>query len=359
MVYTCYDCGREWHVEQSLLQHCQALNHRDEWPCDECDGVFPGERAYDQHYEAVHEADEYYCLACSRLFCDEMALNQHNRAVHTSQNQQLVVRPSVPVPQIQIQHHQIEQPMQQSFRCNLCQFTCLTFNLQETSQIHESTYHSYNCEVCGQIFRTTVELQQHKQARHNFRCLNCHNTIFQTEQLLQEHISNYHSWKCMVESCGQEFTTSQRLQQHKQDTHTVPCLVGSCGEMFTTENELQRHTAAKHIYPCKICGNRTFETLQLFQRHNFECHSWRCAPCQMSLGTLAELQVHDAVKHCIYCHICDKSFLTASYNHHLSSSDHQSRSEARDVAQTSSSIAQPVLNVGSGASVPSSGSQRP
>lgn len=104
----------------------------------------------------------------------------------------------------------------------------------------------YPCEICHDIFRSTISLEQHLFYQHSETdCKNCQKSFSDLKKL------RVHSNKCsaikslqlMCSYCGDGFQYEKTLEEHVVRRHEqekkVPC--GICGKFFADGKDMKNH----------------------------------------------------------------------------------------------------------------------
>ncbi|KAL1462869.1 hypothetical protein WDU94_014673 [Cyamophila willieti] len=146
--------------------------------------------------------------------------------------------------------------------------------------------HSRNwpCKVCGVLFPSMVQLQDHLTQRHK-RCEDCGH-IAKTFKLYMKHKDKHKKsledkFSCFI--CNLQFDTKHGLWAHRNQFHWEECCkpkevrdlpepIACCGKKFLRQDNLKRHTAKHRDTPCKKCGDVLESKLALLS-HNAVHHT--------------------------------------------------------------------------------------
>ncbi|CCD52565.1 similar to transcription factor Zn, C2H2 [Botrytis cinerea T4] len=166
MAPTCYTCKTTFQVNSHMVSHCRVTGHVRGWVCGNCDKPFQDEEARRQHVQAKHPQGKrpFMCSHCNESFRSEEARKKHTEAKH-------------------------------QFQCSYCKDN---FNSADSLKQHNFTDHYFPCEFndCDSVFNTEQLLNNHKGNKHKFRCNKC-NKDFQSQGPLDKHDTEFHrSFRC-------------------------------------------------------------------------------------------------------------------------------------------------------------------
>ncbi len=227
-------------MEESLVQHCEALHPRrlDEIlgpACDTCKEIFPGQRALEQHQRARKHC---YCHECTMIFKFEFAAAKHYKTIHASQ-----------------------------FRCCDCEQDFVSERALD-QHLNSKVHRWIPCQLCEQGFGLKSALDRHIVLEHHasvnpkrnlyredeHACYICQRRFAQMKDLTQHLASLKHhplsDINCIAsDKCKHRFASPSALLQHLEsgtccsgiDRHTV--------NHFVRENDTGRIISSSPALP--------------------------------------------------------------------------------------------------------------
>jgi hypothetical protein len=280
MTVSCFTCGRTCNAQRDLDQHLNATGHWRGLECDQCDSLLFDQRDLVSHIKTEHGYN-FLCEDCDNCFIDSTALEQHRAAVHDA----LV--------------------------CRYCQGS--KFNTQSQLDKHVGRWHSFTCEICGEVTKHKKKHERHLRQHESdsdaalpHECPCCEER-YQDESTLQSHIADAHPWKC--DKCNTYFNTQFAHDQHKFKEHNsvkLPCEY--CTKKLATAEALQTHIAAYHSHKCEKCA-MVFSSVASLELHHTQTHVLKCFKCAETFGDAETRLNHFWKVHSFKC--CGLSFDTA------------------------------------------------
>ncbi|VVC98845.1 unnamed protein product [Leptidea sinapis] len=274
--------------------------------CDGCVLGFTKRENYDEHWKKKHceSIGNFACRICQIRFRHEAELDKH-----------------------EIRHYVC-------YRCALCKFEC---GLERTAILHCRIKHggdhigSIRCTQCDDVFRSSEELQEHRNEKHFVTCDDC-GKRFKGKRTLSSHIIRIHNRKSThtCDVCKRWFSSQRRLESHVT-SHSAELArklsyCDSCEVQFKNIHVYRHHlknTAqhAKETYECGVCHKR-FSSKGYYKKHydfyhlrksNYKCDicdklfvsDWRLKQHQMTRHGLARTRDHR-------CDVCQKMFYSSS-----------------------------------------------
>lgn len=271
MAPTCYTCKITFQVNSHMISHCRVTGHIQGWVCGNCDKPFQDEEARRQHVQAKHPQGKrpFPCSHCTESFRTEDARKKHTEAKHR-------------------------------FQCSHCKDT---FNSADGLKQHNFIKHYFPCQFddCDSVFGTEQLLNNHKENKHKFRCNKC-NRDFQSQGPLDKHDTEFHrSFSC--NSCGKDFKSEVALEQHiNSSAHSQTC--PKCSKSFPSYASLQQHTAIEHLWKCNQCQLTFDGRNHLVLHHTYEHLMVKCSICHAKFNHTAELHEHRSEHHSFQCEYC-------------------------------------------------------
>ncbi|XP_055848441.1 zinc finger protein 737-like [Episyrphus balteatus] len=219
--------------------------------------------------------------------------------------------------------HHVRQNM-----CSLKHFTCpnskcqRVFASQENLDAHILTH--TNCDLCGQSFSNSDEIETHKAEQHNLKVKhpcphpNCNKAFYKGGQL-EKHIETHNiqkEFQCTL--CDKSFHRKFYLAQHmNRHTKTRPFQCEQCSKAFYSSGELQRHImrhTGDRPFPCDMC-DKTYPLASELRVHK-QSHSgerpFACEFCPMRFGFANVLRKHlitHTGERSFKCTICGRGFV--------------------------------------------------
>ena len=116
----------------------------------------------------------------------------------------------------------------------------------------------YQCNVCGQWFRTSHDHCVHENSVHTQKVLTCDLCNFSTynQFCLTNHQHTHSNYKLQCEHCNVSLSLTSALKEHTArhfDSHTYPC--EACDKTFASALLRKIHMVGKHgsAFICPLC----------------------------------------------------------------------------------------------------------
>ncbi|XP_052806860.1 uncharacterized protein LOC128236077 isoform X1 [Mya arenaria] len=167
------------------------------------------------------------------------------------------------------------------FSCRHCVFTTplREYLASHVRQLHMTSRH-YQCETCGQTFRSHGNLAAHTRihvGNYRFHCDRCPSKFTDQSNFLQ-HQRRHEGIKLHVcDHCGKSFVTSSDMRKHVR-THTGehPFTCDQCGRTFKDGSSWKRHVKLhetdKNVFVCSLCRKR-YSRIDLCNQHIKKTHA--------------------------------------------------------------------------------------
>lgn len=161
---------------------------------------------------------------------------------------------------------------------------------------------TYKCEVCAQLFRSSLGLQKHLEFHmddgQHYTCTICFQP-FKEAKTLDEHIAQHmrkRPHKCKF--CPKAFRDPGSLQKHvRVHTGEKPYKCTSCYQSFAEYSSLRKHLrvhTGEQPYRCQYC-NKAFSISGNLQRHVL-IHTgerpYKCSFCPKAFNNPSHLRRH-------------------------------------------------------------------
>ena len=274
--YACQHCNETFSKFLQLSAHRQAKHPETLYKCTQCDKAFVRESLLERHMAKGRHDTSQACKICGEIFPSYHHLNTHTANVHTKKMYKCqLCEKSFAVRSVYNTHLDSHRPKMKTRKPNSSKNKCRAcgerFRDTEELRQHRITNHIRNkmCEICGKEMRAEsygVHMKRHRQ-QLDHQCQLC-GRKFLTNSQLNSHLNTHADvgsrtlYKCMI--CGKEFLRKQGLQQHLMrhdgitDTKVDPrkrCTY--CGKQLSTVSALKDHVrihTGEKPHKCSICG---------------------------------------------------------------------------------------------------------
>jgi KRAB domain-containing zinc finger protein len=312
--YKCKFCALEFSDKNLKVQHYKK-DHKDQMeaagmpgikniPCPYCEIKLESKMYLKKHIFSKHTdkkslhpelVPEHSCEICSQTFLYIGDKNAHMRLKHSEDS-----------------------------KCNICG-KCY-FNYQSLKKHHEAAHDSsvHMCDICSKEYKTKASLKLHikthspsKGKSFKFKCDQCKEGKYQTEEALKQHMLDNHSGKQYI--CSQcpavnRTATGRRLHELRMHSEkTVKC--DHCDLMFARECDKKVHDRSTHIKKkdklCPHCGEAFFFQIS-FEAHvkrHTDDRQFACDVCGKAFLLQRDLNTH-ILSHSksFECDQCGKTF---------------------------------------------------
>lgn len=273
---TCYLCGEVYLNKMRLWNHLNSAQHKAAIPliCGVCFKYFPSTEGLIQHVESFHPKalkapdtcricartyssvykvmnhitkchPEYYaCKDCLQVFKSKMELQEHSEKGHTKA---LEFDGEGIIGDADEGGEEVGgNVMEISGKENIID------TLEDGVGIEND---HLSCEFCSEIFRTSAELMEHTEAKHqtDVECLNSNSGVEEESLNIPEYDAEFNavarrprrSYNC--EKCYISFRSPSDLADHKNLKHvssvsdTKPYHCGQCDRHFTNKSSYWKH----------------------------------------------------------------------------------------------------------------------
>eukprot|EP00931_Biecheleriopsis_adriatica_P089320 TRINITY_DN63474_c0_g1_i1.p1 TRINITY_DN63474_c0_g1~~TRINITY_DN63474_c0_g1_i1.p1 ORF type:complete len:338 (+),score=55.91 TRINITY_DN63474_c0_g1_i1:105-1118(+) len=231
-------CAKSYKRKTHLTRH--LASHRDDKPfrctADNCKMSFSTRQKLDRHTKSVHTG--LRCPDCGQRFRKKAKLEQHRQLVHRS----LPSGEAVPA------------DAQSPVRCADCsiEFTSVAALERHVARVHRPGGRQITCRQCQETFGS-------------FKLLVCHRR--------ENHAKTY-----VCDECGQSFRRSSHLKEHKDRIHrqaVVLCEQPGCLRSFATKRAMRQHFRVAHQglqeFSCRLCP-KVFAYKHVLRLHYRQVH---------------------------------------------------------------------------------------
>ena len=325
---TMYSHLAMFHRDKVLLNHPEIVMAT---PCKECDEKFYEIFDLDRHSRVVHKKalrkrkrkmelkrrhNDIQCPYCEKI-CKENYLNVHIFNSHKNKRDlhpELAAKVDCALCDEKFYNNASRNVHTKIYhteggRCDVCS---KKFNNEHALMNHKTkhTGETHICDLCSKAFTNKTHLKYHIQ-KHNgfnlqdnykFKCTECKNGKFATEEGLEKHTADYHSGKeYMCHYCLSTFSNIKKLRMHDKRVHAEkPFKCPDCESEFCAEYYLNKHIEQVHIKPkdkiCPHCGEEfdisQYSTYQAHVNRHKNIRPFSCKTCRKDFLTAAHLKYH-------------------------------------------------------------------
>lgn len=359
--FWCRECERGFYSERALEQHNEDVGHYEsdldeEWECDYCDRVCGSQEAINQHTRDCHPKP-HQCYTCYQRFATRDEMFAHKAQQHQAVVGQIVPQPApaIVAPSVatlvQVVQTAVQSTLQPTVQAavqtavqNVVQalpaprsvevsqqlVACNTpncggkFTSVKARDLHIMKMHQNTCPTCRKVLATSDLLLDHISDNHIFKCIapNC-GAFFTTPEELNLHSAQSHKHKC--DQCEKAFPNLEGLLEHRDSTHQYRCHHEGCGASFGSSKDRDDHVLGSiHDHACDECKKILPDTKSLLKHVN-NMHRHKCDKCKDIFPSLGRLFLH---KHSCLPFSCDTSGCDAHFSSqvdlelHLTSHQH-------------------------------------
>ncbi|XP_075394066.1 uncharacterized protein LOC142432716 isoform X2 [Tenrec ecaudatus] len=299
--YVCYECGRAFSRQSSLLVHERLHSGEKPHACKECGRAFSWKSSLLRHQKTHSEEKTHVCKECARAFSQKSDLIKHQR-IHSgakayvckvcdrafSQKSNLLV-------------HQRRHSGEKPHVCNECGRAFSHKSDLITHQRIHSGDKPYMCEVCQRAFSQKSNLLVH-QRRHSGEkphvCNECGRAFSQKSQLIIHQRMHSGQKPHVCHECGRAFSRKSHLITHQRiHSGEKPHVCGECGHAFIQKSHLiihQRRHSGEKPHVCNDCGRAFSQKSPLLDHQRTHCGEkpHMCKQCGRAFSWKSSLLVH-------------------------------------------------------------------
>lgn len=288
----CDICGKEFRHKDLIKQH---MNIHCKIPCPICKHLLSRFR-FKEHVEQHTSTTTYKCDVCEKVYRNRQDLLKH-KLFHNVDEVQCDICGRTYENKLRLRVH-LKYHMKAS--CPVCQHKTTRAKLSLHIKQHSSA--TYDCKVCGKVFRGQPNLGQHMRLVHTserYQCDLCIK-IFKDKRSLIRHLETdgvhkaEEAIKCR--SCKKTFNKRSKLTCHVRSCFKIPCLV--CKRptgMSRIKEHMQRYHSDKNlICNIKFCRKKFMNTNEL--KEHQEIHigpgRYKCPKCNFEKTKLTNITQH-------------------------------------------------------------------
>jgi len=307
--------------------------------CDLCDEKFFIPENLDLHVERKHlsasEDKSFKCLFCSKLYTTRGSFRCHLNKFHKSKGFRCrfplcaaVFRTEVNLENHYQKVHFITSE-KKPFECEVCKNwyaskDYLKYHMKSHAKKEEQGPEMFKCLICKELFSSVYYLNKHKKENHKPEGIKCQiqpcQLYFKTTDEMKEHFENKHNNNCKF--CSSSFFSRTHYFSHLRKVHfDKKCNFTQCTFYTDSRKEMEKHVKEKHnknnkITDCIYCG-KSYKNRITMSNHVRYTHSEIAiccdnTKCSLFFKTLEDLEKHKKEAHqrvekhrksakCLYC----------------------------------------------------------
>ncbi|XP_018335291.1 zinc finger protein 585A-like [Agrilus planipennis] len=304
-VYKCADCNGGFKQIFEYVTHTKIHREDGMYRCPSCEAQFDNKKRMRIHLQCHEAYKRYKCKTCGKRFATYPHYNEHVRFDHKGEPP---LSCEICGENFRSTQNLTNHKFKKHSECCLCGEM---FSSYELMRAHRLTHNPFVCDVCGEVFtnREPYEVQN----EHSENILNTSGTIFIEEISSDTEIVDKIDVEDVKVVPWNVEPDVEFVSCYKQNKAEYPCEI--CLEMFNNPNALRYHyTYHEARYTCKKCS-KNFKTII-----DYICHMhthghdkmYKCPKCSFKHPQLPTLQIHMYSTHSEYkkykCQICDKRF---------------------------------------------------
>ncbi|XP_052248358.1 zinc finger protein 286A-like isoform X2 [Dreissena polymorpha] len=241
----CEVCEMRFHTRHHLDLHVKVNhdngvvnNQEKSYRCEMCKRSFETIAGLEEHLN-THKGQMFICSICGQYFSRSYSLKLHKKSVHLGLKSTKISDKMLP----------------KRYFCNFCGHGFKrSQNLEDHIAVkHDRSLLKYSCDQCPERFVRPHSLEYHVNRVHNkkrpYQCKNCKRDFY-SKVAMSKHVvmcTKNESEQFACEECGQLFKTSQNLNMHREAMHSKNLLTCECGTVVRW-----RSSMAKHLRKCRL-----------------------------------------------------------------------------------------------------------
>ena len=322
--HICNYCSKKFSVNKLLERHIRSVHNKEKHFCMKCDKVYSCPDNLRRHLKLIHKSSnaeistllnssqndsmkKVQCSMCNKKFRNKRNLNRHLKNCNESESifNEDKPRTSKMDVNIKMKSNNYKKSLKRAIMV-----TQVKIKKEAVEHVEEDNTGKNKCNDCGKEFKYKSNLYLHMRKvqcknKDKPRCEQC-DSLFQTPQILKEHISSNHSGlKVICKNCGRIFSSKANLWRHvnkarckyadkdipsqsktpakevskeskspprntkpktpKPDDR-CPFTCEKCPYKSDTDFNLKRHTINRHfelLFTCNYCKFHSFEEYEL------------------------------------------------------------------------------------------------
>ncbi|XP_026482811.1 uncharacterized protein LOC113391050 [Ctenocephalides felis] len=217
VIYICKICSAVKETQESYDEH--MLTHRKKnFVCDVCGKTCSTLYTLSKH-KIVHQPERYKCKVCSKIFGNTQSLNQH-MLIHGERKFVCEICDATFYRRQALNVHVKMHSTERAYKCNFCSKTYITrSNLVSHARVHDKTKQK-KCEYCSKTFLTKQARLQHLYKYENVQlhqcnlCKKVYETLSELKTHEQKHNGDLETFQCRI--CGELFRSKVKLSHHRE-----------------------------------------------------------------------------------------------------------------------------------------------
>ncbi|KAJ6631742.1 Zinc finger protein, partial [Pseudolycoriella hygida] len=238
----------------------------------------------------------YDCKKCGKNLSSSRSLKRHTQSFHGNVDGS--------------KHHMEKTRSENSEHEISCSECSKTFGNHDDYLKHKINHKkTFECDVCGKVFRTRLHLKVHFPTHmvvKPYLCEICSRPFARANNLRRHKLTHVTEKRFICDECGKRFPANYLLRQHKAKSHTevARVLCSKCSKTFTSVAHLKVHINVHHSdvnpYRCDICKIK-FSQPSALLTHRKKFHdpnsNFHCNKCPRKFPSQFELEGHTKAAH--------------------------------------------------------------
>lgn len=295
--YSCRLCKHVFKERKNAKAHQKDHDSSNPWFCEYCNKHCMNDKSFREHLGTHSEKDIRQCEDCGKLF--KLSQKSQHMAIYCSK-QKITINDRGGPASDSFNQIRDKSEKEASFICSKC---CSVFDTEFLLREHYTNYHSdrklYSCSVCLKSFPSLKECSQHASSHEEstYHCMKCKETFTLSEDLEMHYQMSEDCLEIACTECNVRFNNVEELSLHLQSVATP----------------IDEEGTAVIIYICGYC-QRGFHLESTFTEHTHVAENSHkiCPICDETFDDAVKYANHITEKHegCITrrCIECNKIF---------------------------------------------------